>query len=91
MRVLLVEDDEVLRDGIVAGLGLDGFEVDAVSTLAEAREGAASGDHAMSVRHPLGGGRRSPTSQRRNASMKSSSSFAISSGAATIRCSKGSR
>lgn len=46
MRILLVEDDEVLRDGIVAGLGLDGYEVDAVRTLAEAREGAASGDHA---------------------------------------------
>jgi len=46
MRILLVEDDEVLRDGIVAGLGLDGYEVDAVTTLAEAREGAASGDHA---------------------------------------------
>lgn len=46
MRILLVEDDDVLRDGIVAGLGLDGFEVDAVATVADAREGAASGDHA---------------------------------------------
>lgn len=45
MRILLVEDDEVLRDGIVAGLGLDGFEVDAVATLAEARA-VATGDHA---------------------------------------------
>lgn len=45
MRILLVEDDDVLRDGIVAGLGLDGFEVDAVATVADAREGAASGDH----------------------------------------------
>ena len=34
MRILLVEDDDVLRDGIVAGLGLDGFEVDAVATVA---------------------------------------------------------
>ena len=46
MRILLVEDDDVLRDGIVAGLGLDGFEVDAVATVADAREGAANGDHA---------------------------------------------
>lgn len=45
MRILLVEDDEVLRDGIVAGLGLDGFEVDAVATLAQARA-VAAGDHA---------------------------------------------
>lgn len=46
MRILLVEDDEVLRDGIVAGLGLDGFEVDAVATVVDARAGAASTDHA---------------------------------------------
>jgi len=31
MRILIVEDDDVLRDGIVAGLGLEGFEVDAVA------------------------------------------------------------
>ncbi|EMD81840.1 winged helix-turn-helix domain-containing protein [Pacificimonas flava] len=45
MRILLVEDDEVLSDGIVAGLGLDGFQVDAVATLADARA-ANTGDHA---------------------------------------------
>ncbi|OHD06090.1 MAG: DNA-binding response regulator [Sphingomonadales bacterium GWF1_63_6] len=44
MRILLVEDDDVLRDGIVAGLGLEGFEVDAVACLADAR--ASIGDHA---------------------------------------------
>ena len=44
MRILLVEDDDILRDGIVVGLGLEGFEVDAVSCLADAR--AAIGDHA---------------------------------------------
>jgi two-component system response regulator QseB len=44
MRILLVEDDDVLRDGIMAGLGLEGFEVDAVDCLADAR--AAIGDHA---------------------------------------------
>ena len=45
MRILLIEDDDVLRDGIVAGLGLEGFEVDAVATLADARA-VATGDHA---------------------------------------------
>ena len=49
MRVLLVEDDEVLRDGIVAGLGLDGFQVDAVMSAAEAQEAVAGGDHAAIV------------------------------------------
>lgn len=44
MRILLVEDDDILRDGIVVGLGLEGFEVDAVASLADAR--AAIGDHA---------------------------------------------
>lgn len=44
MRILLVEDDDILRDGIVVGLGLEGFEVDAVACLADAR--AAIGDHA---------------------------------------------
>ncbi|WP_088190090.1 winged helix-turn-helix domain-containing protein [Sphingobium sp. Z007] len=44
MRILLVEDDDMLRDGIVVGLGLEGFEVDAVACLADAR--AAIGDHA---------------------------------------------
>ncbi|MFP5455257.1 MAG: winged helix-turn-helix domain-containing protein [Alphaproteobacteria bacterium] len=45
MRILLVEDDDVLRDGLTAGLSLDGFEIDAVSTLADARAGL-SNDHA---------------------------------------------
>lgn len=44
MRILLVEDDDILRDGIVVGLGLEGFEVDAVACLADGR--AAIGDHA---------------------------------------------
>lgn len=44
MRILLVEDDDILRDGIVVGLGLEGFEIDAVACLADAR--AAIGDHA---------------------------------------------
>jgi two-component system, OmpR family, response regulator QseB len=36
MRVLLVEDDQVLCDGVRVGLGMQGATVDAVSTLADA-------------------------------------------------------
>lgn len=36
MRVLLVEDDAVLMNGLQVGLGLAGFTVDAVSTCADA-------------------------------------------------------
>lgn len=36
MRILLVEDDEVLLNGLQIGLGLAGFTVDAVSTCADA-------------------------------------------------------
>lgn len=45
MRILVIEDDDVLRDGLVAGLGLDGFEVDAVASCAYARASIISGDH----------------------------------------------
>lgn len=44
MRILLIEDDDILRDGIAAGLSLEGFEVDSVGCLADAR--ASAGDHA---------------------------------------------
>ena len=46
MRILVVEDDDVLRDGLVAGLSLEGFETDAVATCEDARAGVAGGDHA---------------------------------------------
>lgn len=36
MRVLLVEDDEMLLDGLQAGLGLHGFQVEAVALLNDA-------------------------------------------------------
>ena len=36
MRVLVVEDDEVLMNGLQVGLGLAGFTVDAVATCADA-------------------------------------------------------
>lgn len=49
MRILVIEDDEVLRDGIAVGLGLEGFEVDAVATCADARLAAACGDHSAAV------------------------------------------
>ena len=37
MRLLIVEDDPVLSDGLSVGLRLQGFTADAVSTLADAR------------------------------------------------------
>lgn len=43
MRVLIVEDDPVLSNGLCAGLGLSGFTTDAVATLADARA-ALDGD-----------------------------------------------
>jgi len=48
MRILVIEDDDVLRDGLSAGLALDGFEVDAVCCCVDAR-GAADQDHAAIV------------------------------------------
>ncbi len=35
MRILIVEDDDVLRDGLVVGLSLAGFTSEAVATRAE--------------------------------------------------------
>jgi two-component system, OmpR family, response regulator QseB len=37
MRILVIEDDAVLRDGLKVGLGLSGFSADTVTTLADAR------------------------------------------------------
>lgn len=42
MRLLVVEDDEILRDAVEAGLALAGFTVDAVDTIEEARAAASS-------------------------------------------------
>lgn len=38
MRILIVEDDEILRDGLCTGLGLEGFAADAVGTVGDADE-----------------------------------------------------
>jgi len=43
MRLLIVEDDPVLSNGLSVGLGLSGFTTDAVGTLADARA-ALEGD-----------------------------------------------
>lgn len=37
MRILIVEDDEILRDGLTVGLRLAGFSPEAVADLADAR------------------------------------------------------
>ncbi|AMY71182.1 response regulator [Allorhizobium pseudoryzae] len=43
MRLLIVEDDDMLRDGLTVGLRLAGFSPDAVSSVADARAALASG------------------------------------------------
>jgi two-component system, OmpR family, response regulator QseB len=45
MRVLVVEDDEVLRDGLLAGLALEGLTPDAVETCEDARAAVATSQH----------------------------------------------
>lgn len=42
MRILVVEDDAVLLDGLKVGLGLSGFTVDTVATRADAMEALMS-------------------------------------------------
>lgn len=42
MRILVVEDDAVLLDGLKVGLGLHGFTVDVVATCADARAALAT-------------------------------------------------
>lgn len=45
MRVLVVEDDEILRDGLAAGLRLEGMTVDTVEDCEDARAALPSGDY----------------------------------------------
>jgi DNA-binding response OmpR family regulator len=42
MRILVIEDDAVLLDGLKVGLGLSGFAVNTVATLSDAVEALAS-------------------------------------------------
>ncbi len=49
MRLLVVEDDTVLADGLAAGLKIAGFAVDLVGTLADARHALHGGDYAAVV------------------------------------------
>src|SRR5690606_40841987 len=42
MRILVIEDDMVLLDGLKVGLGLSGFTVDTVATVADASEALAT-------------------------------------------------
>lgn len=45
MRLLIVEDDEVLLDGLKTGLALEGFTADAVDTIEDARLAVAAVDY----------------------------------------------
>ena len=49
MRILVIEDDDVLRDGLFEGLALEGHTVDAVANCADAREAVASFAHDVIV------------------------------------------
>ena len=44
MRILVVEDDPVLMNGLQVGLGLHGFMADAAATLEEARAAPLGAD-----------------------------------------------
>ena len=59
MRLLIVEDDEVLSDGLSVGLRLSGFTTDAVATLADARlalEGGGFAGVVLDIMLPDGSG-----------------------------------
>ena len=45
MRVLIVEDDEVLQDGLSAGLKMEGFATDGVDSLEDARLAVDTGTY----------------------------------------------
>lgn len=47
MRILVVEDDEILRDGLASGLHLEGMTVDAVEGCEDARAALSSGHEAV--------------------------------------------
>lgn len=47
MRVLVVEDDEILRDGLTSGLQLEGMTVDAVENCEDARAARSSAHEAV--------------------------------------------
>lgn len=49
MRVLVVEDDDILRDGLKVGLPMEGLTIDSVATCEDARIAIESGDYAVIV------------------------------------------
>lgn len=49
MRILVVEDDRILADGLQVGLGLSGFTVDAVTCLEDARAALAGTEYGALV------------------------------------------
>lgn len=49
MRVLVVEDDEILRGAVETGLGMSGFTVDAVETVEDARAAFGAWDYDVIV------------------------------------------
>ena len=49
MRILVVEDDAILNDGLLTGLNLAGFSVEGASTLDEARAALTAGSFSAVV------------------------------------------
>ncbi|MGR3508710.1 MAG: response regulator, partial [Sulfitobacter sp.] len=49
MRILIVEDDETLADGLSVGLRLSGLTPELVTTVADAREALAHGGYSAIV------------------------------------------
>src|SRR3546814_13445775 len=45
MRILVIEDDDVLREGLADGLALEGHTIDAVADCADAREAVVGFAH----------------------------------------------
>ena len=53
MRILVIEDDEMLLDGLRVGLGLHGFTVDAVASCGDARAALATTVGRLRTLHEL--------------------------------------
>src|SRR3546814_20775454 len=59
MRILVIEDDDVLREGLADGLALEGHTIDAVADCADAREAVAGFAHdaiVLDIGLPAGSG-----------------------------------
>src|SRR3546814_14997575 len=59
MRILVIEDDDVLREGLADGLALEGHTIDELADCADAREAVAGFAHdaiVLGIAFPDGSG-----------------------------------